>query len=156
MDTITVIFTKDYYNILSWLIRWTLPRSRFALALSSHCLIDIGDGLLYQDIGLSGVFTTNMAKIKETDTIVAIKKYPINNKEAAITFLKSQLGKKYDYLGALGLALAPSRKWDEDDSWFCYELAANAISAGGGEQFSNLNHITETALLAIQSTDVTP
>ena len=96
------------------------------------------------------------AKIKETDTIVAIKKYPINNKEAAITFLKSQLGKKYDYLGALGLALAPSRKWDEDDSWFCYELAANAISAGGGEQFSNLNHITETALLAIQSTDVTP
>ena len=153
MNSIRVIFTKDYYSPLSWLIRWALPRSRFSIALSSHCYIDI-DGRLYQAATKFGVNVVNMDILKETETIVSIREYPVLDKSAAIDFLIAQIGKKYDYLGALGLAIAPDRKWNEDDSWFCYELVAGCLRAGLGEQFNNINHITETALLSIQSTIV--
>lgn len=40
-----------------------------------------------------------------------------------------QLGKPYDWRGALGLALR--RDWQEDDAWFCSELVAWAFECAG-------------------------
>ena len=144
MPVIKVIFTKDYLSLFSWLIRWTLPRSRFKLALSSHCYIDVGDGFLYNALPTTGV--TKQTSIGTGDIVVNTLYYNVKSLELAVDFLEEQLNKKYDLAGALGLAFGESKQWHEDDSWYCYELAAGVIAASGGEQFNCLSRITETAL----------
>lgn len=46
--------------------------------------------------------------------------------ESVIAWAKSQIGKPYDLEGALGIFFG-QRNWHEDDSWFCYELIAEAF-----------------------------
>ena len=149
MDELTVIFTKCYCNPLSWLIRWVLPRSRFALALSSHCYI-LNNDMCYQAIALKGVCTVSYKDAIKYDTIVKTISYKVLNLQAAIDFLNSQLGKPYDYKAALGLAIGGSRVWHEDDKWYCYELACGALRAGGRDEFENLTHITEIGLMSLK------
>ena len=151
MKYITVVFTKNLWNPLSWFIRWVLPRSRFALAISSHCFIAIHDGLWFESAAPYGVKITNAADATKRNHVVAIRTYRVEDATAALAFLMSQVGKKYDYKGAVGLGIAPSRTWHDDDAWFCYELAAACLKASGGEKFNNLSHVNETALLAIAS-----
>ena len=156
MDHITVIFTKDIWSPISWLIRWALPRSRFSIAQSSHCYIEAGndgtnDSTLFEASPFNGVDITTFEDVLKSNRVVAVKNYYVADKKLAMSFLIAQLNKKYDYKGAVGMALSPDRIWHEDDSWFCYELAAGAIKAGGGVQFECLSHINETALFAIES-----
>lgn len=148
MDKLTVVFTKDTRNPLSWLIRWVLPRSRFAWALSSHCYIVNGDDW-YQSVAPKGVCKVSRSEALRTDTIVKTIDYYVPNASAGIAFLESQLGKKYDYKGAIGLGIGPDRNWSDSDRWFCYELAAMALKVSGGPQFNSVSHITEIALMAI-------
>ncbi|NML62284.1 hypothetical protein HHL21_14600 [Massilia sp. RP-1-19] len=55
----------------------------------------------------------------------------------------------YDFKGAFGLSLAPGRDWAEAGFWFCYEFGAGWLRASGRNVFSNLSHVGETALMAI-------
>lgn len=150
MDKITIIFTKNLWSIPSWLIRWTLPRSRFALALSSHCYIDTGDGGLYEALAIRGVRKLSVFSLSKRDIVVKNITFNVPDMDKAINFLNEQLGKKYDYLGALGLITFSTRKWNDTDKWFCYELAAGALQAGGLDIFNDISHITETTLLSIK------
>ena len=145
MDTITVIFTKNVWNPISWFIRWVLPRSRFSLAISSHCYIVDGD-TLYESTGIGGVQT--LAKSSLTDQIVMTCNYTVKDRAAGIEFLKSQLGKPYDFMAVLALGIDPNRDWESTDKWYCYEYAAKAIKTANGPQFNNVSHITETGLIA--------
>jgi len=149
MDQLKVIFTKNYFSPFSWIVRWTLPRSRFALALSSHCFIYDGNGNYYEAVAFKGVVKISSLEMSKNDIIVATKNYQVRDINAAYDFLEKQLGKKYDYKGVIGLALNPARNWASDEDWFCYELCAAALKISGGPQFNNLNHITETALLSV-------
>jgi len=155
MDRVTVVFTKSNFSFISWLIRWALPRSRFALALSSHCLVKLGnevDGYRTFDMGFG-------MELKEVDwqdamkdrVAVATRIYLVPDLAAGIAFAKMQLGKKYDTKGAFGLAIAPSRDWSNEEDWFCYEFAAAFLKASGLDIFHSLAHITETALLSLRS-----
>jgi hypothetical protein len=45
------------------------------------------------------------------------------------TFVSAQLGKPYDTWAVLGLGA--DRDWHSPDKWFCSELAAAALEAGG-------------------------
>lgn len=151
MDQIIIIFTKNNFNPLSWLIRWALPRSRFALALSSHCFIDCGTGTLFHALAPKGVQETKDRFVGHYDTVVKKKIFNVTDKRCAIEFLRSQLNKKYDYKGALGLFLSATRDWNEDDKWFCYELAAAALKAAGRNEFEDLIHINEIPLMTLHT-----
>ena len=135
-------------NPLSWFIRWVLPRSRFALALSSHCYIAIDDDNWFESVAPKGVTVTTKAEALKSDTIVAVLIFDVSNYAGGLEFLKAQIGKRYDYKGAVGLGIAADRVWNEDDAWFCYELAAGCLKASGGEPFKTLSIITETVLIA--------
>lgn len=49
------------------------------------------------------------------------------------SWLLSQLGTPYDWLGVAGLGM--HRDWQEDDKWFCSEFVARAMKEGGFEPF---------------------
>jgi hypothetical protein len=91
----------------------------------------------------------NVADMSKYDKIVKTIEYVVPDAVAGEKFLVSVLGAKYDYKGAVGLAIAPTRKWDDEDSWFCYELAGACLKAAGSNKLNSLNHVTEIALFAI-------
>lgn len=148
MDRITVLFTRRRWNIGSWLIRWAVPRSRFALALSSHCMIVDGDDV-YEATMLHGVRKVNRFTALQDQIIVKETRYQVPDAKAGVAWLGEQVGSPYDWDGALGLALTPGRDWKQANKWFCYELAAGALQAAGRPVFENLTHVGETALMAI-------
>lgn len=53
--------------------------------------------------------------------------------EAVIAAAMSQIGKPFDYRGALGLGL--HRDWQNNDRWFCSELIAWSFAASGAPLF---------------------
>ena len=147
-DRITVLFTRRKWNPVSWLIRFVVPRSRFALAMSSHCIVDAGDKM-YEAHMLHGVREVDRATALNGQSIVKETCYQVPNAAAGIEWAAGQVGKGYDWGGAFGLGLAPYRDWSEDDKWYCYELAAGVLRAAGRDVFANLTHVGETALMAI-------
>lgn len=149
MDKIKVVFTNTPISPISWIIRWALPRTRFSLSKSSHCYM-VFDNTVYETLPFKGVMSRDISQIDKTDKIVNIVEYEVPNKEAGLQFLKSQLGKGYDLKGAFGIALTPDRNWEEDDKWFCYELAAATLKAAGRDEFNNISHVNEVALWAIK------
>lgn len=149
MEQITLLFTRRRWNPVSWLIRWAVPRSRFALSLSSHCLIDAGD-FVYEANMLHGVRCALKSDALAGLTIVKSVTYSVPSRGRAMDWLDAQIGKSYDWHGAFGLGLAPYRNWSNPSKWFCYELGAGALRAAGRPVFANLSHVGETALLAIE------
>jgi hypothetical protein len=147
LQTIRVIFTRRNWNVGSWLIRWALPRSRFALALSSHALIVDGDHYIEAHM-LYGVRRSKDA-LNGLDVVKVID-FRVANAEAGVAWARSQVGRGYDWRGALGLALDPDRDWQEPDSWFCYELAAGAIVNADRDAFASKGHVTEATLFSIK------
>ena len=53
---------------------------------------------------------------------------PLPEEHAAEQFLLAQFGKPYDYTAVLGF---PFRRWNDDKKWYCSELVAGALQAGG-------------------------
>lgn len=149
MEKLTVIFTKRKWNPASWLIRWCMPRSRFHLSLSSHCLIEDGDYLIEATM-LHGVRRTTRDVALKGQTVVATVDYKVPDAQAGLAFAREQVGMSYDFKGAFGIAVAPDRDWTKEGWWFCYELAAAAIMAAGRPLFRSAGHITEGALLLVK------
>lgn len=148
MNTITVLFTRRRWNPVSWLIRWAVPRSRFALALSSHCIIVDGDRA-FEATMLHAVREVSLAEAMQGQIVVKETRYQVPDAAAGIAWARAQVAKPYDFPGALGLGLTPGRDWKQDDKFFCYELAAGVLHAAGRPVFANLTHVGETALMAI-------
>lgn len=148
MNTIRVIFTRRKWNPVSWLIRWACPRSRFALALSSHCIVDAGIAV-YEAHMLHGVRCVDREVALKGQTVVKQTDYQVPDTLAGLKWASSQIGARYDWPGALGLGLTPGRDWKQDDKWFCYEFAAAVLHASGRPVFANLTHVGETALMSI-------
>lgn len=174
MNTITVLFTRRKWNPVSWLIRWAMPRSRFAFALSSHALIVDGETCLEATM-LHGVREVPRTLALKGQTIVKQTQYTVPDAKAGLAWGRAQVcvyepnlnpllpkrvrraavailrlrRNNYDFKGAFGLSLAPDRDWSEEDCWFCYELVAGVLRAAGRPLFANLSHVGETALMAI-------
>jgi hypothetical protein len=174
MDTISIIFTRRQRNPVSWLIRWAMPRTRFAWALSSHAIIYAG-GRCFEANMLYGVRETDWDTALAGQTIVRERFYEVPDLEAGLAWIRAQLctyepnpprwlparlqaayavvqrilHNNYDWRGALGLSLAPDRNWADDELWWCYELGAGFLNACGRRLFADLSHVGETALLAV-------
>lgn len=152
MSTLTVVFTKNPRSFFSWLVRWAIPRSRFSFALSSHCLImDENHTHCYDTMPHTGVRYSKLENVMHGALVVRVLTYQVPDAKAGFEFLKQQIGKPYDLKGAIGLGLNPYREWDEENSWFCFELAAAALRAAGLDIFEDVNHITEIPLMSIKS-----
>lgn len=173
MGTITLLFTRRR-NPISWLIRWALPRSRFTLALSSHCMVDAGDEVFEAHM-IHGVRRAPRAAALAGAIITKTITYSVPDPAAGIAWAVTQLcgyestppawlplwaaivwrkidtlfHSNYDWRGALGLGFAPERNWADPSKWFCYEFGAGFIKACGRPVFANLSHVGETALMAI-------
>lgn len=151
MTTITIVYTKSNWDLMSFLVRWALPRSRFRLAISSHCLIEMPDGEMISADLFSGVTKKPKEEAFKKRAVVKTVTYKVPNAEAGFEFLNKQVGKKYDIAGAFGLSMGPDRDWAEDDRWFCYELAASTLQASGLDVFENLSHVSEIPLLSLKT-----
>jgi hypothetical protein len=55
--------------------------------------------------------------------------------DAAIQFGDGQVGKGYDFLGAVGIPLTYSEDWADDSKWWCSELSFAQVAAGGAFLF---------------------
>lgn len=174
MSTITIMLTRRRWNPISWLIRYGMPRSRFALALSSHAIVFDGD-ICYEATMLHGVREVPRQVAMAGQHAVYEKRFSVPNRAAGIAWARAQVctyqpnppkwlpkwlrsplavvlklaRNNYDFKGAFGIAFAPGRKWQEDDCWFCFEFAAGVLRAAGRDVFADLSHVGETALIAI-------
>jgi uncharacterized protein YycO len=62
-----------------------------------------------------------------------IRHFDCPSPQAAYDFARSQIGKRYDYAGVVGIGLR--RDWQQDDAWFCSELFEAMLAAGGNPRF---------------------
>ena len=107
-------------------------------------LFDNGDligavGFRASDTWHGGVQITTLAARLAQSNIVDHRIYSLalNDEAAAFAFARSQVGKPYDWAGVFG-CLAHDRDWQQDDAWFCSELAA-ATALAGNTRLLNLN-----------------
>lgn len=149
MDTITIVFTKRKWNPVSWLIRWAMPRTRFHSASSSHCLIVDGDYMVEAAM-LHGVRRVLKDEAMKGQFVVRTVTFNVPDAEAGLAWLRTQVGLKYDFTGAFGIALSPDREWAEESKWFCFELAAATLEAAGRILFRTYGHIAENQLLSVK------
>ena len=149
MSKATIIFTVRPWNPVSWLIRWSLPVSRFKWARASHSMILDGDHVIHAAM-LHGVVRQPLHEVMKTQKVVERRDYDAPNAKAGMDWAHAQIGKPYDFKGAFGMSLTPDRKWREDDKWFCHELSAAFLHASGRDVFDRFGHVTDTALLLIK------
>lgn len=71
---------------------------------------------------------------------------PLAREREARDWLESQIGTYYDWRAIWGFA-GGSREWNDDYSWFCFELIAAAIELGSDYRFSNRNRVTGNDLI---------
>lgn len=127
----------------SWLIRM-VTWSEY-----SHVDLVLDDELLIGAIAGDGVV---LGKVKErlaASSKAVVMKIPVKEIEVSEAFAIGQLGKKYDWLGVIGIGL--KRNWQEDDKWSCAELVASILAAGGQRPFDSKFHhrITPQHLLSL-------
>lgn len=147
MDILTILFVKRTgFNLSSMFIRWALPVSRFKWARASHSIIVCGD-YAYQATAFHGVTKTLLKDALLKYTLVAKKDFEVLDINSGINWLENQVGKKYDFWGAIGLAIKPDRLWAEEDKWFCHEFCAAALQAAGRKLFIDTGYVTDNCLI---------
>lgn len=151
MGTIRVLYTKRKWNPISWLIRWALPRSRFAIALASHSVIVDGEYAIEANM-LHGVRRAPVAEVMQGLEVVETVDYMVPDAEAGLAWARAQAKAraKYDWAGAVGLFIAVDRQWQDDSAWFCFELVAATLARAGRVIFVDTGHITGSMLLSIK------
>lgn len=115
----------------------------------SHCdlICPDDDDLLIGSIPMKGVITHSLDERIDRSHRWAV--YEVDGSAgAAWTYAAKQLGKSYDWLGILGIAM--KRDWQGDDKWFCSELVAKACLEAGAPVVNTslrVNRITPQTLL---------
>lgn len=95
----------------------------------SHVAVVTLEDTVVEAVAFHGVreITLKEALARATDYQIVETSCP--NPFAAQMWARSQIGKPYDYTGALGLGL--HREWDDPSAWWCSEHATAAMVAGG-------------------------
>lgn len=55
--------------------------------------------------------------------------------DAAIAFAEAQVGKGYDWAGAVGIPFTYSEDWSDDTRWWCSDMVFAIVLAGGTRLF---------------------
>jgi hypothetical protein len=151
-----VLVTHPIWNLPSTLIRMALPQSALHPSKTSHAIIVDGEygieaKMLYLDGWKvkTGVRRVLLDVALKGATIINDIEYAVPDANQGLSWAREQEGKPYDWKGALGLFISPFRNWNEDDSWYCYELAAQTIHQSGRKLFSNVGGITGRELVGV-------
>ena len=124
MIAVNVAFCRSP-NIPSFLTRLFTGGARW-----SHCAVaDEERGVFIEALMFKGVietpFATWMLKYPSYEVVKIDCPAPIT----AMNFARAQVGKGYDYLGAVGV---PWRTpWHFENRWYCSELVEAALQHGG-------------------------
>lgn len=65
----------------------------------------------------------------------AYREWPVPDERAALAWARAQVGKRYDYLGALGMGLR--RDWGDPACLLCSEVVEGALQAGGRHRWAH-------------------
>ncbi|MCK5307046.1 MAG: hypothetical protein KAJ73_00405 [Zetaproteobacteria bacterium] len=116
-----IVFTRSS-GIIAGLVRW------FTWSEYNHVAIGRAEGTtLIEAIGWRGVVLSNMYYLRSRSTVIKVMEVEVLRDPTV--HLRSQLGKKYDYSGILGIWFR--RNWQEENRWFCSELVAWACAKAG-------------------------
>lgn len=158
MDRLPILMTRrPVWNVPSTAIRAALPQSAFHLARSSHSLIVDGEWAIEARMAWiegsrirNGVRRVPLAAALAGAVIVARLDYAVPDAQAGLAWAREMAARRvpYDFKGAMGLAIAPDRDWQEEDMFFCHELAGTAIHKAGLNLFAAIPHLTERELMA--------
>jgi hypothetical protein len=150
METMQGIFVKRKTKIMSYVIRYFLPLSRFKMARASHVIIPHPDGInCFEAVAQHGVRRVELSVALQGATIVKTINYEVLDANAGYDWLQSQVGKPYDFRGAIGSGLGPNRDWQDDSSWFCFEYFAEGLLKAGRKLFVDNAHITGEMLMGV-------
>lgn len=96
----------------------------------SHCgVVDLERGVIIEAQVWRGVIETPLDEFEAHYPSTEIVRIDCPFPEHALAFARTQVGKPYDYLGAVGV---PWRtRWDDPARWYCSELVEAALAAGG-------------------------
>ncbi len=112
----------------SWLIRaftWS-PWSHLVIVEDHEHVID-------STLAHGGVRRRRLIDIVNEYPVIEEIEVPLIDEQAALDFVRAQLGKPYDWTAIFGFLLR--RDWAEPDAWFCNELAEAAFIVGGRRRF---------------------
>lgn len=89
----------------------------------SHCGLLV-DGHVYEATALHGVVCRPLEAFLEGTSASSSHQISVTLEQKAhlVRRATSQLNKRYDWFGALGIAF--HRDWDDEDLWFCSEYVA--------------------------------
>lgn len=129
MDTIRIVFSRSV-SAFSYGVRF------MTWSDWSHCGILTAENTVVESaFKLGGVVETPFGLFAERVGEYVIVEMPCRDAQAIIDMARSQLGKKYDWTGLVGIAIH-SRNWQEEDSWWCSELIAWSFDKGGNPLFT--------------------
>lgn len=116
-------------NMFSWAIRF------FTWSWTAHVDVVESDGNLIGSTFRQGVHRD----IFKRENYDRIHYYTIDiDYDDFMYFIKSQLGKKYDWFAFLGFLFR--RDWHNTDRWFCFELIAWAAEKSGKPLLNSNKH----------------
>jgi len=137
-----LLFTRRRH-IGSWFIRF-VTWSEY-----SHVDIVLHDQFLIGAIAPDGVVLHNIDDRLAMASKALVMELPVQSFDDAKNFALSQVGKRYDWWGVIGIGL--KRNWQDDDKWSCAELAAAAAKHAGQKPFDSkfYHRITPQHLLML-------
>lgn len=107
----------------------------FTFSRWNHVAIEIG-GIVYESVVAGGVRRVPARYFPRMWDESKTVKVAVDNPARLKQFLDGQVGKPYDWLAIVAL---PFRKsWHGKDKWFCSELVAEALIAGGSGTASRI------------------
>lgn len=143
-----VILTRGR-TVASVAIRCRLTLARGKTEHWSHALVVMGDGsVIDSTFQKGGVRRRSAEEALRHASEMLVLDIKLPDEAAAEAWLVSQLGKPYDWRACWGF-LVGSRDWTDDYAWFCFELVAAALAAGGLDADADASRVTGNDLLAI-------
>ena len=99
--------------------------------------------------GMGGVVKHNGTKAKEVLYVTV----PVPSPMKAYNWAEVQVDKKYDYSACIWGFITRSDWFDDEDKWFCSELASKMLVVGGLSKplVGGVNRISPTMLLQMLS-----
>ncbi len=102
----------------------------FTWSWASHVDFVLPNGKLYGALGAERGGGVKIHDLQKPKHYTRIERYEIDAPDSVIDFALSQEGKPYDWAGVLGF-VTRNRHWEEEDKWFCSELAAWSFQKAG-------------------------
>jgi hypothetical protein len=93
--------------------------------------ITIIEGRAYEASMTHGCRAGTVAELMAGIVVYRDMPVPVPDIDAAIVFAEAQLGKGYDWAGAIGIPFTYSEDWADDTKWWCSELCFATVLAGG-------------------------